>query len=130
VPVETCRECGFDGGTWTDAAALGAIARLPDEWRDAVEGVSPTDLARRPIAGTWSIAEYLDHVREVLFAMRFLVETALDEPGRDLGDPRSHGSSRNHGSSTSRRRRAVSARKRPGSSVGWRRPQPMRGPRP
>ena len=35
----------------------------------------------------WSIAEYADHVREVLFAMRFLLDTAVGEPGTDLGDP-------------------------------------------
>jgi hypothetical protein len=34
----------------------------------------------------WSIAEYVDHVREVLFGMRFLVDTALRDPGADLGD--------------------------------------------
>ena len=33
----------------------------------------------------WSIAEYADHVREVLFGMRFLLETAVSQPGTDLG---------------------------------------------
>jgi hypothetical protein len=33
----------------------------------------------------WSIAEYTDHVREVLFGMRFLLDTALSQPGTDLG---------------------------------------------
>jgi len=33
----------------------------------------------------WSIAEYADHVREVLFGMRFLLETAKSQPGTDLG---------------------------------------------
>jgi hypothetical protein len=33
----------------------------------------------------WSIAEYADHVREVLFGMRFLLDTALSQPGTDLG---------------------------------------------
>src|SRR5690349_3107825 len=35
----------------------------------------------------WSIAEYVDHVREVLFGMRFVLDTALAEPGTDLGEP-------------------------------------------
>ena len=34
----------------------------------------------------WSIAEYADHVREVLFGMKFLLETAISQPGTDLGD--------------------------------------------
>jgi hypothetical protein len=34
----------------------------------------------------WSIAEYVDHVREILFGMRFLMDTALSDPGTDLGD--------------------------------------------
>jgi hypothetical protein len=33
----------------------------------------------------WSIAEYADHVREVLFGMRFLLDTAISQPGTDLG---------------------------------------------
>jgi hypothetical protein len=33
----------------------------------------------------WSIAEYADHVREVLFGMRFLVDVAVSRPGTDLG---------------------------------------------
>ncbi len=34
----------------------------------------------------WSIAEYADHVREVLFGMRFLLDIAISRPGTDLGD--------------------------------------------
>ena len=34
----------------------------------------------------WSVAEYADHVREVLFGMRFLLDTAISQPGTDLGD--------------------------------------------
>ena len=34
----------------------------------------------------WSIAEYTDHVREVLFGMRFLLDAALTQPGTDLGE--------------------------------------------
>jgi hypothetical protein len=85
-PVEVCVECGFDGGTWTDADAVTAITKLPERWSDAVDGVAQADLERRPIPAMWSIAEYVDHVREVLFGMRFLVDTALSDPGTDLGE--------------------------------------------
>ena len=33
----------------------------------------------------WSIGEYTDHVREVLFGMRFLLDVAVSQPGVDLG---------------------------------------------
>jgi len=34
----------------------------------------------------WSMAEYADHVREVLFGMRLLLDTAISQPGTDLGE--------------------------------------------
>jgi hypothetical protein len=85
MTVEVCNECGFDGGSWSDAAAMSAIAGLPRRWSDAVGGLTDADLQRRPIPTMWSIAEYVDHVREVLFGMRFLLDTGLAEPGTDLG---------------------------------------------
>jgi hypothetical protein len=84
---EVCTECGFDGGQWTDDDAVSAIAELPGRWSLAVDGVSQSDLRRRPIPSMWSIAEYLDHVREVLFGMRFLLDTAITDPGTHLDDP-------------------------------------------
>lgn len=41
---------------------------------------------RRPITETWSIAEYTDHVREVLFGMRFVLDSAITQPGIELGE--------------------------------------------
>jgi hypothetical protein len=87
MAVEVCLQCGFDGTTWTDDAALVEIGRIPDRWVGALRAVPPADAGRRPIAGMWSIAEYVDHVRETFFGMRFVVDTALDAPGTDLGAP-------------------------------------------
>jgi DinB superfamily len=86
-PAEVCAECGFDGRAWTDADAVSGIADLPGRWSDAVAGLTDADLQRRPIPTMWSIAEYVDHVREVLFGMRFLLDTAVNDPGTDLGEP-------------------------------------------
>jgi DinB superfamily len=86
-PIEVCAECGFDGSAWTDAEAIDAISGLPGRWSDAIAGLSDTDLQRRPMPTMWSIAEYIDHVREVLFGMRFLSDTAINDPGTDLGEP-------------------------------------------
>lgn len=86
MPVERCNECGFDGGDWTDAAALDVIGELPGRFRTATAGLGQHDAVRRPLPATWSIVEYVDHVREVLFAMRFVLDSALARPGVDLGE--------------------------------------------
>ena len=85
-PVEVCTECGFEGREWTDADTVSAIADLPGRWSDAVAGLTDADLRRRPIRSMWSIAEYVDHVREVLFRMRVLLDTAVHDPTHHLRD--------------------------------------------
>jgi hypothetical protein len=77
VTTEKCELCGFDGSDWSDASALEAVAGLPARWARAVSGLTSRDVLRRPVAEMWSIAEYTDHVREVLFGMRFLLEPSL-----------------------------------------------------
>ena len=86
VSIERCGECGFDSDDWSDATAIAAIEGLPFRWAEAVAGLAANDLLRRPIPQMWSVAEYADHVREVLFGMRFLLETATSRPETDLGD--------------------------------------------
>lgn len=85
MTVERCGECGFDSDDWSDASAIAAIQHLPLQWNTAVAGLTPSDQLRRPIHQMWSIAEYTDHVREVLFGMRFLLDAAISQPGTDLG---------------------------------------------
>ena len=83
--MERCDECGFDGDAWTDATALGAIAELPMRWEAAIAEIDEADAQLRPIPGMWSILEYADHVREVLFGMRFVLDSAVMRPGVNLG---------------------------------------------
>jgi hypothetical protein len=85
VTTEQCQECGFNGDDWSDAEALEALGELPSRWATAVSDITSSDALRRPVPEMWSIAEYTDHVREVLFGMRFLLETAVNQPGTDLG---------------------------------------------
>ena len=85
MAIERCDECGFDGAEWTDDAATAAIADLPSRWRRATEGLADNEAGRRPMPDTWSIVEYVDHVREVLFGMRFLLDSAASDPGANLG---------------------------------------------
>jgi Protein of unknown function (DUF664) len=86
VSVERHGECGFDSDDWGDASAIAAIRRLPLQWIAGVAGLTPTDQLRRPVHQMCSIAESADHVREVLFAIRFLLDTAISQPGTDLGE--------------------------------------------
>jgi uncharacterized damage-inducible protein DinB len=86
MTTEVCTECGFDGGQWSDEDAIHAIQGLGERFVAAVEGLSSEELQRRPMPERWSIAEYCDHVREVTFAMRFMLDTALGESGADLGE--------------------------------------------
>lgn len=85
--IERCAECGFNGDAWTDALALAGIADLPSRWRSALCDLDAVDLRRRPVPDMWSMLEYADHVREVLFGMRFVLDSAVLQPGIDLGDP-------------------------------------------
>jgi DinB superfamily len=50
-----------------------------------VQGLSLSDLQKRPDPSTWSIAEHTDHVRETTFGMRFLIDVAIDMPDLYLG---------------------------------------------
>jgi hypothetical protein len=85
MTVERCDECGFDGSEWNDRAALDAVQGLPGQWRMAVSGLTVSDSQRRPLSDRWSIAEYADHVCEVFFGMRFLLDVVIGQPGTDLG---------------------------------------------
>ena len=82
---ERCAECGFVADHWTDGQARAALAAMPGRWAAVVDSLTDTDLRTRPVVDRWSIAEYVDHVRETLFAMRFLLDVAVDSPGTDLG---------------------------------------------
>ncbi|HEV2361786.1 MAG TPA: DinB family protein [Acidimicrobiales bacterium] len=85
MTAERCEKCGFDSEAWSDQAALDAIGQLPAAWHEVVAGLETDELQRRPIPDMWSIAEYTDHLREVLFSMRFVLDSAVDQPGVDLG---------------------------------------------
>lgn len=82
---ETCEECAFDGARWSEGDTITTLPILAVLWQGYLEGASDEVLTTRPDPTCWSIAEYTDHVREVLFGMRFLLDSALAEPGKDLG---------------------------------------------
>jgi MOSC domain-containing protein YiiM len=83
--VERCAECGFDSDQWDERDTLRTIASGGLRWRWTIEGLDDADLQRRVDGQTWSIAEYTQHIREVAWMMRFLVDVASTKPGSDLG---------------------------------------------
>ena len=86
-PREVCRACGFDSELYGRADAISSQRVVPAILAAATEGLDESALADRPDQATWSIVEYLDHVREVVFGNRMAIEMALREPGVDLGAP-------------------------------------------
>lgn len=84
---ETCDECVFDGSRWTNQDATRTLAHAGDLVGGAVARLPPGHDRQRPDPGTWSIVEYVDHLREVIFANHFLCASAQDQPGIELGGP-------------------------------------------
>ncbi len=84
-PIDRCDSCGFDGSEWNDADSANTIVLAPTLFRLWSSPMDDEVLNRRPRPSTWSVAEYIDHVREVFFGMRFLIELSQQEPGKDLG---------------------------------------------
>ena len=77
------------------------IAQLPAGFASAIEGLRDSELQRRPVATMWSIAEYIDHVRETTFGMRFiLADRARSLRHRSRGNPQRRGSTLSPASST------------------------------
>lgn len=83
--LDSCDGCGYDAAEWTDRDSINRIALMSEFVRLWSEPTDPTDRNTRPRPEIWSIAEYVDHIRETMFGMRFIVELALDDPGRSLG---------------------------------------------
>jgi hypothetical protein len=84
APIENCDECGFGWDRYTDEQAVGVYLVTGGLFRGVLDGVD-LDLANtRPVADSWSILEYVDHVRTAMWTWRFVVESAVGELGIDL----------------------------------------------
>ena len=83
---EWCAQCGFDSNLYDRADTISSQMIVPSVLTAAAENLTPAVLVARPDEATWSIVEYVDHVREVAFGNRFAIESALQDPGVDLGE--------------------------------------------
>lgn len=86
-PLEGCDACGFDSARYDRADTISSQRVIPAILAAASAGLDDAALHTRPDPATWSIVEYLDHVREVAFGNRMAIEIALQDPGTDLGEP-------------------------------------------
>jgi hypothetical protein len=67
LPAEEhrCTACGLDYGSVDVAQAVAAVRRLPEDVRALVGTLAGGALHRRPAEGTWSVTEYVCHLRDV-----------------------------------------------------------------
>ena len=86
-PREFCESCGFNSDLYDRVDTISSQRIVPKVLAAAADGLEPSAVSARPDDTTWSIVEYVDHVREVVFGNRMAIELARDEPGVDLGDP-------------------------------------------
>ncbi len=60
-----CQDCRLSYQELSIESAIGIIHSIPTEVRDAVLSIPSEVWRERPAIGTWSVAEYLCHVRDV-----------------------------------------------------------------
>ena len=103
---EQCDQCGFDSDRWTRRDLTHAFSYIAARAVYTLEDLPPEVPNQRPDTDTWSMLEYLEHVREVTWGHRFLVDMAhvagLVAAGKAglcsprLGDPAPSIQRRNH----------------------------------
>lgn len=84
-PREIGPASGFDSDLYSRADTISSQRIIPAVLGAAIEGLDEEALNRRPDEATWSMAEYLNHVREVVFGNRMAIEMALAEPADEFG---------------------------------------------
>ncbi len=84
APIDVCAECGFRWEEYDDTTAVNAV-RLGGAFYRGILGGVDLDLAnRRPDDATWSILEYVDHVRMAYAIWRGRTEVRLGRAGLDV----------------------------------------------
>jgi DNA-binding HxlR family transcriptional regulator/uncharacterized damage-inducible protein DinB len=83
VPEDhVCASCSLSYPETDIGAAAHLLGSLPARYRRSIDGLSAATLHRRPEPGTWSITEYLCHVRDVfdVYADRINKTLAQEHP--------------------------------------------------
>ena len=84
APPENCDECGFVWDLYSDEQAVGALLLGGAFLRGVLEGVDVQLADTRPDPTTWSILEYVDHIRAALWNWRFVTDAARQRLELDL----------------------------------------------
>lgn len=87
IETETCGQCHFDASRWTVQDTVTTLPAARAFFDEHLEGLPEALVNERPDGATWSIGEYVDHTRFSLRGMRYIVESALAEPGFRLEHP-------------------------------------------
>jgi len=74
-----CESCDYTYTEITPGDALALIGGFPQRYRRAAAALADGDLRRRPDPDTWSVLEYLCHVRDVYSVHTDRVTRALTE---------------------------------------------------
>ncbi len=84
APIENCDECGFRWDRYTDEQAVGVFRVAGLLFRGVLDGVDLELANARPASDSWSILEYVDHVRNAMWIWRFVVDAAVGDLEIDL----------------------------------------------
>jgi hypothetical protein len=74
-----CEECELSYPDTTVEQAVASIRMIPAAARDAALAVPPGKRGRRPEPGTWSVAEYVCHLRDVYVSFTIRLHRARTE---------------------------------------------------
>ena len=73
--MTACEECGYVYEELAVAAISQTLRNLPHRYREALAGSDRANLPVRPTPKTWSVLEYVCHVRDVFLVQRERVGT-------------------------------------------------------
>ena len=76
--IDVCDACGFRWQEYDDETAVNALRLGGAFYSGILEGVDVELANTRPVADTWSILEYVDHVRQAYWIWRFSLDVAVD----------------------------------------------------
>lgn len=75
-----CDDCGVVYQDLSVDRAMEKIARLPDRIRDAALAVPEPQCRQRPAPATWSVVEYVCHIRDVYVTYTIRLHRTRTEP--------------------------------------------------
>ena len=87
APIDECDQCGFRWDEYDDVTAVNALRLGGAFFRGILDGVDLELANARPDPSTWSILEYVDHVRRAYWIWRFSLDVAVDGLDVDLVRP-------------------------------------------